>query len=114
MNLITEGQSDQWIVLSVFFGLFAISGLINRPRSKNFEYYHLFFFGALTVIANIVLIAVMNNIGMSQQSVLSALKLNELSIESSFIVLGYCIISRGLGQFVRNIFSPRSNLYSQF
>ena len=114
MTYLNEGHSDQWVVLAIFFGLFAISGLFNRPRARQFESVHFYIFGALTIIANIILLVVLRKMGMSDQSIVSALTLRDLSLESSFVVLGYCLIARGFGQGIRNLVSPRSKYSSQF
>jgi len=114
VTLLNDSHSEQWLILSIFFVLFAISGLLNRPRARRLESYQLFFIGLFTVIANVAILAVLNKAGMSDQNIFSALLLKNLSIESSFIILGYCLISRGVGQFFRQLFAPRNRYPSQF
>lgn len=114
MTFTGDNLSDHWLVLTIFFGLFAFSGLFEGSRTKRLEYVQLFLIGMFTIMANVVLLVLLKKAGMSQQGILDALILKNLSIESSFIVFGYCLICRGVGQFIRFQFKPRHKYSSQY
>ncbi len=109
-SIINSENLDQWIVLSIFFGLFALAGLFNKPKARQYEYYHFLLFGALIVGANAGLLHLMNMTGTVHHSLLSAVLLQKMTIENSFMVFGYCLACRGIGQFIRLQFS--SSAYS--
>ncbi len=101
-------SSEQWVTLTIFFALFTLSGLYNRPRARQFEYFHFLVFGVMTVLANLLLLYFINKTNMGAHDLLSALLLKQTSIEGSFIIFGYCLMFRGLGQFIRLQFGSRS------
>ena len=105
-SFINSDNHDQWVILAIFFGLFALAGLFNKPRARQYEYYHFLLFGFLIVAANAVLIYFLNKSGATQHSILGMVLLKKMSIESSFMVFGYCLAFRGIGQFIRLQFSP--------
>ena len=106
-RLLQEGQSQQWIVLAIFFAIFAVAGLFNKPRSRQLEYYQFVGYGVLIIIANLLLLALMNT-STDHISLIDSLLLQKTTIQGSFIVFGYCLISRGLGQFIRTLFISNS------
>jgi len=113
-TIIQEGQSQQWIVLAIFFTVFALAGLFNKPRSRQLEYFHFIGYGMLIIAINVVMLILLTTNTSGGPGLVNAVLLQETSIESSFIVFGYCMISRGLGQYLRGIFiadsySSRSN-----
>ena len=112
MNLVTDShQTEQWIILGIFFGLFFLAGLFNRPRARQLEYYQFMLYGFLTVLVNVGILFALNKNGIEQHNIFQALMLKDLALSTSFIAFGYCLMWRGLGQFIRLQFRPR-NSYS--
>jgi hypothetical protein len=103
--------TGQWTILFIFFGLFFISGLFNKPKMKQFEYYHFYLVGALVIIGNLVMLSATSTNPGNYQELLSVLSLQKNSLESSFVVFGYLLICRGFGQFIRGMFGY--NRYSK-
>lgn len=112
MTLTNDNFSDHWLILLIFFGLFAFSGLFEGSKNRRLDSAHLFLLGMFIVMANVIVLALLQKAAMSQQGIIDALILKDLSIESSFIVFGYCLICKGIGQFIRNQFRPRHKYYS--
>jgi len=108
-RLLEDGHSQQWIVLAIFFAIFALAGLLNKPRSRQLEYFHFIGYGILIIVANLLVLALLNT-SSDNISLLDSVLLQKTTIQGSFIIFGYCLISRGVGQFIRTIFV--SNSYS--
>ncbi len=106
-SLLQDGNSQQWVVLTIFFTIFAIAGLFNKPKTKQLEYFHFVGYGILIIIANLLVLALMNT-SSDKVNLIDAVLLQKTSIQGSFIVFGYCLISRGLGQFIRTLFISKS------
>ena len=106
-KILLEGQSHQWIVLVIFFTIFALAGLFNKPRTRQLEYFHFVGYGIVIIIANILLLALLNT-SRDNISLLDTVLLQQTTVQGSFVVFGYCLIARGLGQFVRNLFIANS------
>lgn len=112
MNIEQHTQPEQWLVLIIFFVGFTISGLFNRPRAQQLEYFHFIMFGILSIVANIAVLYFLNNNSLVKHNILNSLILRDFSIEASFIIFGYCLMFRGLGQFIRLQFGSKYS--SQF
>ncbi len=106
-NLLQDGRSQQWIVLAIFFAIFAIAGLFNKPRSRQLEYFHFIGYGIIVIVVNLLILALMNT-SSDNINILDSFLLQKTTIQGSFIIFGYCLIARGLGQFIRTLFIANS------
>lgn len=100
------GNTDQWFVLATFFIAFALAGLFNKPKVRQFESFHFMFFGIAIIVANTSMLWVLNSNGFGEYNIVNAVLLKQVTLESCFIVFGYCLISRAIGQWFRTQFGP--------
>jgi uncharacterized protein (DUF486 family) len=105
--MLYEGVSnpEQWILLTVFFAIFAFCGFIKKPN-LNLRPGNFIIPGILLLIVNCLLLIVANKIGYDSYNLAHLLSLKQIPIESSFIVLGYCLIIRGIAIYLRYLFTP--------
>lgn len=96
---------EHWALLAVFFTLFALYGLLKKPRPGH-PCATVILAGLLSVAANAALLMLGNYAGYDSYDVLALLTLRQASVESSFIILGYCLIVSGITHLVRTIFAP--------
>lgn len=97
---------EHWLLVAVFFAIFAGCGLFERRRRSGAGCIGL---GALALIANVMLLALANRVGYGEFDLLQLLTLQDATVESTLIVIGYCLIIRGLAQSVRMRFHPRTH-----
>jgi hypothetical protein len=99
---------EQWLLLGVFFLLFAIYGFTKNTRGSGCRPCSYIVFGLLAVLGNSLLLLIANRAGMAQFELLQLIMLKQATIESSFIVLGYCLIVQGIAMLIRSMFVPAS------
>ncbi len=97
---------EQWLLLGVFFLLFAVYGFTKNTRGPGCRPCSYIIFGLLALIANSLLLLIANRTGMGQFDLLQLILLKQAAIESSFIVLGYCLIVQGIAMLIRTLFEP--------
>ena len=97
---------EHWVLVAVFFAIFAGCGLFERRRRSGAGCIGL---GVLAVVANALLLALANRIGYGQFDLLQLLMLQDATVESTLIVIGYCLIIRGLAQSLRFRLHPRTH-----
>ena len=95
---------EHWILVAVFFAIFACCGLFERRRRSGAGCMGL---GMLAVIGNALLLMLANRIGYGQFDLLQLLMLQDATVESTLIVIGYCLMIRGLAQSIRLRLQPR-------
>lgn len=98
-------QPEHWALLAVFFTLFALYGLLKKPRPGH-PCATFILLGLLSVAANAGLLMLANYVGYDSYHVLALLTLKQASVESSFIIFGYCLIVSGITRLVRTFFAP--------
>jgi hypothetical protein len=98
-------QPEHWALLAVFFTLFALYGLLKKPRPGHAGGTSIVL-GLLSVAANAGLLMLANHVGYDSYDVLALLTLKLASVESSFIIFGYCLIVSGITRLVRTFFAP--------
>ena len=99
------GNPEQWLLLIVFFVIFAFCGFIRKP-DPNLRPGKYIIPGILLLIANSLLLLIANRIGYDSYNLFHLLSLKQIPIESSFIILGYCLIIRGIAIYLRYLFTP--------
>lgn len=100
-------QPEHWPLLIAFFALFAVHGLSRRPGSTG-PCVSCIALGLLAVAANASVLLVVNRIGYGAYPVTELVLLQRVSIESSLIILGYCVVIRGIALFLRYVTSPNN------
>jgi len=111
MHHVTATQPEHWILLAVFFAIFAVYGFTRKPRSAH-HCLPCLAAGMLAIGTNTVLLMVANRVGYGSFNILHQLTLQQASIESSFIVIGYCLMLRGLAILARAVLTPQHRLGS--
>lgn len=97
---------EHWLLVAVFFAIFAGCGLFERRRRSGAGCMGL---GILAVIANALLLVLANRIGYGQFDLLQLLMLQDATVESTLIVIGYCLMIRGFAQSLRFRLQPRTH-----
>lgn len=97
---------EHWILLSVFFAIFALCGfMVPRKNSRPAAFY--FAMGLLALVVNGVGLALARHLGYQAYSIFDLFTLQQVAIESTLIVFGYCLIVRAVAVFFRNSFSVK-------
>jgi hypothetical protein len=99
---------EQWLLLGVFFVLFAIYGFTKSTQGSGCRPCYYIFIGILAVAANSLVLLMANRSGIDDFNLLHLIMLKQTTIESSFIVLGYCLIVQGIAMLIRWLFLPAS------
>jgi uncharacterized protein (DUF486 family) len=99
------GQPEHWMLLGIFFLIFALYGFLKKPRSAT-QCLSCITVGLLALAVNAVALLVANRIGYGSYDIGQLLSLQRAAVESSLIIIGYCMIIRGLAMFVRGLFYP--------
>jgi len=99
-------QFEQGILLTVFFLLFAYCGFVKNPARNSMPASYYMVWGILAIIANSIALLILDTAGLSSHPILSLIQLKAVSIESSFIILGYCLLVRAAASTLRNVLSP--------
>ncbi len=113
MTTITTHQPDQWLLLTVFFLIFAGCGLFSKARPFN-DTMMTFFLGLSAIAINCTLLVIANKVGAGGYQILDMLMLKKIAIESTIIIIGYCLVIKALGQMLRYFITPaqvRSRTY---
>lgn len=97
---------EHWVLVAVFFAIFAGCGLFERRRRSGLGCISL---GVLAVVGNALLLTLANRVGYGQFDLLQLLTLQDAAVESTLIVIGYCLMVRGLAQSLRLRFHPRAH-----
>jgi uncharacterized protein (DUF486 family) len=109
MHHVTATQPEHWILLAAFFTIFAVYGFLKKPRSAR-HCLPCLAAGILAIAANTALLMVANRVGYGSFNIVHQLTLQQASIESSFIVIGYCLMLRGLAILARAMLTPQNRL----
>jgi hypothetical protein len=107
MEHVQNTQPEHWLLLAVFFGIVAICALISKPKS-NSQALPCVTLGILAVLFNSFLLLLADRIGYGSYDVLSLVTLQQASIESSFVVIGYCLVVRGFALVARSLFTQNT------
>jgi len=99
---------EQWLLLGIFFILFAIYGFTKSTRGAGCRPCYYIFIGLLAVAGNSLVLLMANRSGIDEFNLLQLITLKQTTIESSFIVLGYCLIVQGIAMLIRWLFLPAS------
>lgn len=105
MSYADAGQPEHWTLLLAFFVLFAVHGLWRKPTST-YPGIVCLVLGTGAVLVNAGLLLAANQMGYGSYPLLALLTLREAAVESSLIILGYCVIVRGLAVFLRYVAAP--------
>lgn len=97
---------EHWILVAVFFAIFAGCGLFERRRRSGLGCIGL---GLLAVVANVLLLTLANRIGYGEFNLLQLLSLQDATVESTLILIGYCLMVRGFAQSLRLRLQPRTH-----
>ena len=109
MSSVTQTPSfDQWLLLGVFFLLFAIYGFTKSTRAAGCRPCYYILFGLLALVGNSLLLLLASRAGIAQFDLIQIITLKQTTIESSFIVLGYCLIVQGIAMLLKHLFVPAS------
>ena len=97
---VSAGSPDHWLLFATIFAIFFICGLVrrNRPGQRQPP---MFALGMAAVGLNTLALMAANMLGIEQFDILRLLTLREVTIESSFMILGYCLILRGIADRLR-------------
>ena len=102
-----DGPSfEYWILIGVFFVLFAICGFNKKTRHGGCGPCHFIAIGFIIMAINCVVLMGANRIGYDEFNLLRLITLKTATIESSFIVLGYCLMIQGIAMFLKKLFMP--------
>lgn len=96
---------EHWVLIAVFFAIFAGCGLFERRRRSGAGCISL---GILALLANVALLVLANRVGYGRFDLLQLLTLQDAAVESTLIVIGYCLVIRGIAQSVRTRLQPRA------
>ncbi len=96
---------EHWVLIAVFFAIFAGCGLFERRRRSGAGCIGL---GLLALTTNAALLALANRVGYGEFDLLQLLTLQDATVESTLIVIGYCLVIRGIAQSVRMRLQPRA------
>ena len=99
---------EQWLLLGVFFILFAVYGFTKSTQGAGCRPCYYIFIGILAVAANSLVLLIANRSGVDEFNLLQLITLKQTTIESSFIVFGYCLIVQGIAMVIRWLFLPAS------
>ena len=109
MSITQTSSMEHWLLLCVFFLLFAIYGFTkNNRKFAGCRPCYYIAFGVLAIVVNSLILFVANRTGMDHFDLVQLLTLKQTTIESSFIVFGYCLIIHGTALFIRWLCSPAS------
>lgn len=97
---------EHWLLVAVFFAIFAGCGLFERRRRSGANCIGL---GLLAVVANTLLLALANRVGYGQFDLVQLLLLKDATVESTLILVGYCLMIRGFVQSLRFRMQPRAH-----
>lgn len=107
-----DGPSfEYWILIGVFFFLFAICGFNKKTRHGGCGPCHFIAIGFIIMAINCVVLMGANRIGYDEFNLLRLITLKTATIESSFIVLGYCLMIQGIAMFLKKLFIPSLRTY---
>lgn len=106
MDLSQHNSFEQWLLLGVFFLIFAIYGFTKTAIGQGCRPCYYLFIGLFLIVANTLVLMLLNRTGVNQFELIPLLTLKQASIESSFIVFGYCLIIQGIAMSIKAIFFP--------
>ena len=106
MSITQTTTLEQWLLLGVFFLIFAVYGFFKNTNSQSCRPCHYITIGLLFIVANSMILFVANRTGLESFNVVQMVTLKQTTIESSFIVFGYCLIIQDLAMFIKALFSP--------
>ena len=99
---------EQWLLLGVFFLLFAIYGFTRKAKYSGCRPCYYIFFGILAIVGNALMLFIANRAGLDNFNLVKMITLEQTTLESSFIVLGYCLIIHGTAMLIKSFFVPAS------
>jgi len=108
MSITQTAPLEHWLLLGVFFLLFAIYGFTKNSRKAGCRPCYYIAFGILAIVTNSLVLFIANRTGVDNFNLVQMLTLKQTTIESSFLVFGYCLIIHGTAMFIRSLFVPAS------
>lgn len=99
---------EQWLLLGVFFLLFAIYGFSKNIQGPGCRPCNYIIFGLLATVGNSMALLIADRTGMAEFDLLQLILLRQATIESSFIIIGYCLIVQGIAMLIKSLFVPTS------
>ena len=106
MQLANTVSLQHWILLGIFFLIFAFCGLKQKHSKNGCTPCHYIALGIVSLVINSLLLVVANRVGYDQFNLLHLITLRQTTIESSFIILGYGLIIQGSALFIKNLVLP--------
>ena len=97
---------EQWLLLGIFFLIFAVYGFTKNTRAAGCRPCYYVSFGVLALVGNTLALFIANRSGVDSYNLVQIITLKQTTIESSFIVFGYCLIIQGSAMFIRELFTP--------
>ena len=97
----TTAVPDHWLHLVIFFAIFALCGLLGRRRPPGHGI-GCVALGLLALGANATLLLFADRFGYGDYDLLQLVTLRQTAVESTIIIIGYCLVVRGLAVVVRN------------
>ncbi len=95
-------QAEQWGLLGAFFVMFAISGLNSRAR-RPLQCIPSLAAGMLIIAANLGLLTLANHFANETFNIFQLITLQSIAVESSLVIIGYCLIVRALAILTRTL-----------
>lgn len=106
MDLSQHNSFEQWLLLGIFFLIFAIYGFTKTAIGQGCRPCYYLFIGIFLIVVNALGLILLNRTGIDQFELIPILTLKQVNIESSFIIFGYCLIIQGLAMILKAIFFP--------
>jgi len=101
-------MTQHWLPLAIFFAIFGLCGLFGRRRPTGHGL-GCVGLGVLALGANSALLLLAGRIGYGDYDLLQLVTLREATVESTLIVIGYCLVIRGIAVVLRNCFVARTH-----
>lgn len=98
---------QHWLPLGVFFAIFALCGLLGRPRPAGHGL-GCAGLGALALGANAALLLLADRVGYGDYDLIQLVTLREAAVESTIMIIGYCLMIRGIAVVLRNCMVTRA------
>lgn len=106
MQLANAVPLQHWILLGIFFLIFAICGIKQKRGKNGCTPCHYIALGIVVLVINSAILFFANRVGYDQFNLVHLITLRQTTLESSFIVLGYGLMVQGAALFFKNLFIP--------
>jgi len=101
---------QHWLPLATFFAIVALCGLLGRQRPAHHGL-GCVAAGAVALGVNSALLLLADRVGYGDYDLLQLVTLQDAAVESTIIIIGYCLVIRGLAVVLRNCLMPRPQRY---